>query len=111
MEKKKRSWIFLVVSIIVGVLSILAILFISPDYSLSMGDLHLSIVYPFLLILFLFLFFATSYIINSKIHGVLLASFVVCYLLFRLNNLTHPLFLLLLVGICIVFELFFSFKM
>jgi hypothetical protein len=109
-DPNKRSIMFLLVGILLGIATVLSVLLIPPTMTFTVAAQQLSVVPLFLCLLFFFLFFLSTYIINSKIHGVLIAAFVVCYLLFRLNNLTHPLFLLLLTAIFIVLELFFSFK-
>jgi hypothetical protein len=49
-----------------------------------------------------------SYIVKSKAHGILLTGFVITYLLFRLNHLNHPFFLIVLLALFLVLELFVS---
>jgi hypothetical protein len=46
--------------------------------------------------------------LKSKKHGLFLGFFVVLYLIFRLNNLTHPLFLILLIALFLVVEFLFA---
>jgi len=62
----------------------------------------------FFLLLALFLFGTGSYIFKSKIHGVLISAFVIIYLIFRLNHLTNPFFLILLLALFVTLELFVS---
>jgi hypothetical protein len=62
----------------------------------------------FFLLLTVFLFSAGSYIFKSKKHGILIAIFVITYLLFRLNNLTHPFFLILLLALFFTLEMLVS---
>lgn len=64
----------------------------------------------FLFLLFGFLLTSGMYLFRSKVHGLLISLFVICYLLLRLNGLTHPLFLILLTAIFLSLELMVSYR-
>ena len=64
----------------------------------------------FFVLLWLFLFGTGAFIFKSKIHGILIATFVIIYLIFRLNRLTNLFFLLLLLALFVTLELFISNK-
>ncbi|HWY79616.1 MAG TPA: hypothetical protein VNW29_04630, partial [Candidatus Sulfotelmatobacter sp.] len=62
----------------------------------------------FFLLVFVFFFSLGASVFKSKKHGVLLAGLVISYLIFRLIHLTHPFFLILLLALFFVLELFVS---
>jgi hypothetical protein len=64
----------------------------------------------FFILLALFLFSSGTYVFKSKTHGILIASFAVIYLIFRLSNLTNPFFLILLAALFLTLELFVSYR-
>lgn len=64
----------------------------------------------FLLLLFLALLFTGTFLFKSKSHGILIGTFVVVYLIFRLNELTHPFFFILLFALFLTLELFVSYR-
>lgn len=76
-----------------------------PTANYTLVAFPLSILLLFFPLVFSFFFFATSAIFRSKWHGSLVASFVTLYLLFRINNLTHPFFLILLAALFVTLEL------
>lgn len=74
----------------------------------SQDNFRIPILLPFFILLFIFIYSLIRFILKSSIHAVLAAIFVVAYLFLRMNNLTHPFFLFLLVAVFLTFELFFS---
>jgi hypothetical protein len=74
-------------------------------FSYSVPLLHI-----FILLLFSTLFCLGSFAFKSKSHGFLIATFTSIYLVFRLNNLTHPFFFILLFGLFVSLELFVSYR-
>jgi len=121
MRKRKRSLKFLFVSIL-SLFALGSVLYYLSPYSslafpqqyikvFSLGSfLQIPTVIVFFLLLALFLFSLGSYLFKSKIHGALIAMFVIIYLLFRLNNLTHPFFLVLLLALFFTLEMVTSNK-
>src|SRR5664279_1782580 len=107
---RKRSHLFLFSGFISLILLLLLIYYFPPDLQLPILNSQISTLYIFLFLLFCFLFSASTYIFASKKHGLLIGLFVPLYLLFRLNNLTHPFFFLLLLALFIVLELLFSYR-
>jgi hypothetical protein len=117
MSRKKRPLPFLALSLISFISLALLVYFFPPNQQLSIPNLpagkagfQFSILYFFLLLFYLLLFSSITYTFKSKTHGVLISSFVILYLLFRLNGLTHPFFLLLLFALFITLELLFSYR-
>jgi hypothetical protein len=84
------------------------IMYFSPSYTIKIYNFQIPILYAFFIILFLFLFFLVRSLFKSKKHGFLIAIFFIIYLLFRINSLTHPLFLFLLIALFLTLELFFT---
>lgn len=84
------------------------IFYFPPTYQIQVLQYNLPIIYPFLISVFCFFFFLGAFTLKSKKHGLFLGFFVVLYLIFRLNNLTHPLFLILLIALFLVVEFLFA---
>jgi len=110
MRGKRRPVKLLAAGIFFLILQIILIIYLPPDIQFSIYNKPIYVLYIFFPVLFLFLFSLGSYLFNNKIHGLLLALFVISYLLFRLNNLTHPFFLLLLLALFVVLEFLFSYR-
>lgn len=80
----------------------------SPSENVSITGIHLSLVFLFFPLLFFFVFSVFSFFAKSNKQGILAAIFCSLYLLLRLNNLTHPFFLVLLLAIFLTLELLFK---
>lgn len=106
-RSRKSKLIFSLISIVSLSLLVLLVLDTSPENLIFTKSLPVTFLYAGFALLFIFLFSVTS-IFLRLIHGLLAASFVTIYLLFRLFGLRHPFFLLLLALLFIVLELFFS---
>ncbi|HVA96521.1 MAG TPA: hypothetical protein VND99_02610 [Candidatus Acidoferrales bacterium] len=120
MRSRKRPLTLL----IAGILSLCAlagfIYFLSPETPISFSGMITGLPFSldkyirippvsiFFLLLALFLFSIGSYIFKSIKHGILIAGFVIIYLTFRLNHLTNPFFLVLLLALFFVLELLVS---
>jgi hypothetical protein len=91
-------------------------LFIGLVYNYSPSDQPIVFNYPLPLLPFFVLFLSSAlfclgtFAFKSKAHGFLIAAFVVIYLAFRLNNLTHPFFFILLFALFLSLELFVSYR-
>ena len=109
-KRRKRSPLLLVLTAF-SIIALSSLIFLlPPNWQFKVGSLSLQILYIFFPILFLFLFSFITYLFRSKTHGVLVASFTIVYLIFRLNNLTHPFFLMLLLLLLLTLELLVSHK-
>src|SRR4051812_32519247 len=106
--RRKRPVKFLLLSIVSLVSLSLLIYHLPPTYNFSLLNSQLSTLYLFFLLLFLFLFSLITFISKSIKHGILIALFFPIYLLFRINNLTHPFFFLLLFGLFMTLEFLFA---
>ncbi len=108
--KRKRSILFLVI----GLISLFSLGFlvyaIDPNFQINILTLSIPMLPIFMILLFATLFFLGSFAFKSKTHGVLIGVFVIIYLLFRLNHLTHPFFLILLFALFLTLELFVSYR-
>jgi hypothetical protein len=109
-RNKKNVKLFLLLGIpsFLGLMA--TIFFFSPDTNLSLSNYKIPLLPLFFLLLFSFFFSLGSFLFKSKIHGLLLGLFVISYLLFRLNNLTHPFFFILLAGLFLTLELLFTYR-
>jgi hypothetical protein len=108
--QKKRfhriSWFL--ASLIFIALFVLLIIYYAPQSSVTIANFHVTCLVFFFILLFCALFSLTTVISKSKKHGFLIGLFTVIYLLFRLNHLTHPFFLILLLALFFVLELMVS---
>lgn len=106
--RKKIFFLFLF-SLFTFLLIILLIL-VPPSTTITIASLSISILPFFLFLLFGVLFTFCIAFFNSVTHGILLGLFVICYLLLRINELTHPFFLILLFAIFLTLELMVSYR-
>lgn len=118
MRQQKRQLPLL----IIGILSLLTlaslVYFFSPNTNLMLPQmpetltinkyLQVSPIFPFFILAAIAFFCLGTYLLKNKAHGILIAGFVITYLLFRLNHLDHPFFLIILVALFLVLELFVS---
>lgn len=105
-----RSILFIqiiIVLLFIGLTSFLVFSF-PPDYQIKIYQYNLSIYYPFFTSFFLLIYTLTFTIIRSKKHAFLTSLFCVSYTLLRLNKITHPLFLILLLALFLIIEFLFS---
>ena len=107
---KKRSLLFLVLGFIFLILLFLLVYYLPPDFQIKLFQFSIPSLYIFFALLFFSLFSLVTYCTNSIKHGLLTGLFVPLYLLFRINNLTHPFFFLLLLALFVVLELLFSYR-
>lgn len=108
MRRKKRHSLYLILAILSLISLLLIIFLISPTSSLNLGIFKLSMVWIFFIPVVVFFFSLPTFLLKSKKHGILTAAFVTAYLVFRLAGLTHPLFLILLMGLFLTLELLFT---
>lgn len=104
-REKKFSFLLLFLCLLSLALLGALIYYFPPNQAYSVLSFNLSVLLLFFPLIFLFLFSLGALILRSKFHGTLIASFVTLYLLFRLNNLTHPFFLILLAALFLTLEL------
>lgn len=84
------------------------IFYFPPTYQISIKQYNFSVLYLFFASLFFLLFFTGVFVLRSKKHGFFIGLFAISYLLLRINNLTHPLFLFLLIALFLVMEFLFT---
>src|SRR5579863_3793486 len=109
-RRRKDKLLFLILSILTAVPTVLIVIYYPPSFIFTLGRLYIPIIYAFLASLFLFIYFLGGVIFRNKAHGFLCSLFICVYLIFRLNNLTHPFFLLMLSALFITIELMVSLK-
>lgn len=108
MRRNRRSAKLLFLTIISFAAITYIIFFVSPTFAYPILAFKLPILIVFVSLITLFTFSLTTYISKNKKHGFLVSLFALTYLLFRLSNLTHPFFLLLLLALFITLELLFA---
>ena len=106
--KRNLSLKYLIYSLFFFVATVALIIYFPPTYQIPIMRFRLSIMTPFFITFFLLLYFLGRLVLKSKKHALIITLFVVSYLLFRLNNLTHPLFLILLLALFLVAEFLFT---
>ena len=98
--------------IVISILTVAALTYLILKFSPSARFLILNYQFPvialFLALLFIFLFSLSAFILTSTRRGVLIGLFAVIYLILRLNNLTHPFFLIMLLILFACVELLFA---
>ncbi|MBI5044997.1 MAG: hypothetical protein HZC02_03660 [Candidatus Levybacteria bacterium] len=110
MRRRKRNIFYLIVGIIFLLLLIFFLITISPYDKITFFFFSIPALWIVPLPLLIAGYSLPTYFLKSKKHGIFFALFLLCYLLFRVLHLTHPLFIILLVGILLTLELFFTSK-
>jgi len=108
MRRKKRSLFALAGALLSLGLMTTLIFFVSPNSSVGLGIITVPALWIFLLIVAIFCYSLPLFALRSKKHGILLSIFVITYLIFRISGLTHPLFLVILIGLLLTLELLFT---
>ncbi len=121
-SSRKRRLSLLIIGIISLIGLAVLVYFCAPTTIFTFSDLSLQLPIPlerfmylpsmilFFVLMLFSLFGLGAYLFKSKIHGILIGSFVVIYLIFLLNHLTNLFFLLLLLALFFTLELFISNK-
>jgi len=87
----------------------LLVFYFPPAYQIQIYQYKIPIMYLFFASIFLLIYFAANLVLRgNRKHSVFITSFIIVYLLFRLNNLTHPLFLFLLIALFLTLEFLFT---
>jgi len=97
-----------------GLLSLAVLIYIivsvPPNFELRPpvggSNFAFSVIPLFFILLFTSCFFLSSFLFKNRQQGILIGIFASCYLLFRLQDLTHPFFLFLLLALFLTLELF-----
>lgn len=84
------------------------ILTLPPGTSYDLGILSLSILLAFFPLFFIFVFGVITLIFKRPVFGILVGLLFVILMLFRLSGLTHPFFIILVLGIFVSSLLFFK---
>jgi hypothetical protein len=109
-HRRGRPFIFL----LTGILSLASLIYmvvqLSPSTNPAVLGYQLPLIPLFIVLVFTTLYFLGSYIFRSKSHGILIGTFTVVYLFFRLSDLTHPFFFILLFALFLTLELFVSYR-
>ncbi len=105
--RKKGTKLF-----IISIFSLASLLYLilsfSPSFKLSYLNFQIPIIFVFFVLLFIFIFSISGYIMRSKTQGILIGLFAVSYLLLRFIGLTQLFFLILLLIFFIVLEFLFA---
>jgi hypothetical protein len=104
-SRRKRSIKFLFLSIFFLLLLVATIYYLPPTFTLTFLFWSISIVIPFLVVVFLFLFSSLAFLFRSKEHAVIISSFIVICLIFLFLDLNQPIFFVLLAALALVCEL------
>lgn len=108
---KRRRNPFMLVFFFLFLSSLGVLLFYFPPTSFySIGGVNLTLLPVFFFLLFGVFFSAGAFLFKSKSHGILFGLFIVIYLILRINNLTHPFFLILLFALFLTLELMVSYR-
>lgn len=113
MLQRKNRILLLILSVILFIFVLSLIWYLPPEFQISFrifgNSIRFPIIYPFFILLSVFVISLGIFLFNNLIHSLLIGLFIIIYLLFQLNNLTDPFFLALLFAIFLFLDLFFSF--
>ena len=110
-KTKKLIPVLLILSsliILAGLIFMISIF--PPDYQINLLNINLPIISCFFVLLFFFIFTLGTFLFKSKTQGFLIGLLIIGFLIFRVNNLTHPFFFILLGALFLTLELLFTYK-
>lgn len=111
MLRKKSFWIFLIFTIVSGILLGYLIKTFSPYTDFIIYNQQISTIIIFFFLCFFFLFNFVTLLLRNKIQGLLITLLVITYLLLRLYEFTQLFYVLLLLTTFGALELaFLNFK-
>lgn len=106
---KRHSRKILLLATFLSLLGVVGIIFfLPPTTSYDLGILSLSILLAFFPLFFIFTFGLITLIFRRPIFGILVGVLFTALMLLRLGGLTHPLFIVLVLGLFITSLLFFK---
>lgn len=109
-NRKRRPVFFLISGMLFFALFAALVYSYAPTSQISISLFSIPLLPVFITLLFMTLFCFGTYAFRSKTHGFLIGTFIVVYLLFRIHNLTHPFFFILLFALFLTLELFVSYR-
>lgn len=105
--KLPRNRVLSFLGLFVSLILLIGLIFyFPPTSSLPLGFFSLPVLILFFPLVTVFLFCLITILSKRPIFGILVSVLSTIYLIFRMNGLTHPFFLFLLVALLITFLLF-----
>ena len=104
--RKRRNYIYLLISILFAITTGYVFLNFPPDYKIPVSNFEIPILPIFLISLFVLIFSFLTFIFKRKVQGLIFSSFILVYLGLRLAGLTHWIFLFLILALFVTTELF-----
>ena len=105
MRQRKKLWHLPIISIVSFLALIYVVFGFAPDDYILLNNFQFTVLPVGVLLLFVFLWSLVRFIFADKIQGLLVALLPTIYLILRLNKLTQPFFLVMLVLIFVGLEL------
>jgi uncharacterized membrane protein YhaH (DUF805 family) len=106
--RKRRNYVYLLLSILTGILTVYMLLSYAPDYKITASNLAIPLFPFFIASLLVFVFSTINFVFIQRMHGLLASIFLFFYLLFRLLGLTHWIFVVLFIALFITLEFFIN---
>lgn len=106
MIKNKQPITLLLIGILSMILFLYEINTISPSYVFTFATIHIPSIIPFFILIFFILFGFAGAICRSITQGIVAGIIGIAYLLLRMLGITHWFFMILLILLFAVIELF-----
>lgn len=104
--KNKNRILQIGLIIVLLALEIAIVISFAPEYILRMWVFELPILLVFLMNFWLICYLAFALLLKNRTNGILISSFIVILLVFKINKLTNPIFTLLLAAIFLMITIF-----
>lgn len=102
--RRRRNYVYLLFSILLAIALMYVIKNLPPSYMIPVMNFGFPILPVFFLLLAGFIYSLLTFIFIQKTQGILVAFFVILYLILRLLGLTHPIFAVIILVLFIVSE-------
>jgi len=107
MKNRKRPFVLLFLSVFFFGLSLYSIIYFPPSYTIALHFVTIPLFPLVVLSVWFFLLCFITLLTRSRLHGLLLSTSALTYLLLRFFGLTSIFFLIILLSIMGAIELFF----
>lgn len=104
--RKRRNYIFLLLTILFGTLTFYLFYNLFPTYKFTVSNIQIPILPVFLFSLTGFIFSITTFLAKSRLQGIIFSVFITGYLIMRTQGLTHWIFLIIVIALFVTTELF-----
>jgi len=108
MQRRRRNYFLLILSLLFLIGLVYLIIYISPNQVFQVLSIKISVLLLFFLLTFLFIFSFMAFWLKNLRRGMFFGFLIIGLLLLLFYRFIHPFFIIMLIALFGVLELFFS---